>query len=130
MIRLLSTAVFSARSKYAPVALAAVALGSLAVLSSCGLKQTPDTAKGKQLFQQKCASCHTLRAAGSKGAVGPNLDDAFAAAIESGEGRSTVEGVVLKQIKLPQGGQMPANLVKGKDAKAVAEYVAQVAATK
>lgn len=129
-MRVLSTAVFRSCSKYAPAAIVVATLGSLVALSGCGLKQTQDTARGKQLFQQKCGGCHTLRAAGSKGTVGPNLDDAFAAAIKSGEGRSTVEGVVLKQIKLPQGGQMPANLVKGKDAKAVAAYVARVAATK
>jgi len=29
---------------------------------------------GKQIFQKKCAGCHTLKAAGTTGTVGPNLD--------------------------------------------------------
>ena len=33
--------------------------------------------RGKQLFQAKCAACHTLAEAGASGKVGPNLDDAF-----------------------------------------------------
>jgi plastocyanin len=38
--------------------------------------------------------------------------------------------VVREQIAFPQGGQMPADLVKGKDADAVAAYVAEVAGKK
>ena len=38
---------------------------------------TGDRAKGKELFIQKCGSCHTLADAGTKGQIGPNLDDAF-----------------------------------------------------
>jgi cbb3-type cytochrome c oxidase subunit III len=29
---------------------------------------------GKQIFQKKCASCHTLKDAGATGTIGPNLD--------------------------------------------------------
>src|SRR2546423_15539054 len=29
---------------------------------------------GKQIFQKKCAGCHTLKDAGTTGTVGPNLD--------------------------------------------------------
>jgi mono/diheme cytochrome c family protein len=32
------------------------------------------TADGATLFKQNCASCHTLKAAGATGQVGPNLD--------------------------------------------------------
>ena len=35
-----------------------------------------DTSRGKQLFQEKCAFCHTLAEANAKGTVGPNLDEA------------------------------------------------------
>lgn len=38
-----------------------------------------DLAKGRQMFQQgttpACAVCHTLRDAGTTGAIGPNLDE-------------------------------------------------------
>jgi plastocyanin len=87
----------------------------------------PDLARGKQLFTQRCGSCHVLTDAGSRGTIGPNLDDSFRQAIADGLGRDTVEGVVSEQIAFPQGGQMPANLVKGDDRKAVAAYVAETA---
>jgi cbb3-type cytochrome c oxidase subunit III len=29
---------------------------------------------GKEIFQKKCASCHTLKDAGATGTIGPNLD--------------------------------------------------------
>ena len=44
--------------------------------------------------------------------------------MRTGLGRSTIAGVVEQQIDLPQGGQMPANIVTGNDARDVAEYVA------
>lgn len=107
------------------LALAAVTM--LAAFSGCGLEQPSDVTGGKDLFVQKCGSCHGLKAAGTSGNVGPNLDYSFGAAVKSGESRKTVKGVVLKQIQFPMGSEMPANLVKGKDADAVAEYVSQVA---
>jgi plastocyanin len=93
------------------------------VLGACG-NSKPDTAAGKQLFTQRCGACHVLANAGTKGVQGPNLDLAFTQDLRDGLGRSTIQGVVRKQIALPQGGVMPANLVKGKDADAVAAYVA------
>ena len=36
-----------------------------------------DVGVGQEIFTQKCGSCHTLADAGTKGAVGPNLDAAF-----------------------------------------------------
>ena len=102
--------------------LLAIAVAS-AALTACGNDQS-DVAKGKQLFTQRCGACHVLANAGTKGVQGPNLDLAFAQSIKDGLGRSTIEGVVKEQIAFPQGGQMPANLVTGKDAEAVAAYVA------
>jgi plastocyanin len=92
-------------------------------ITACG-NSTPDEATGKQLFTQKCGACHVLDNAGTKGTQGPNLDFAFKKAIADGLGRSTVKGVVLKQIEFPQGGVMPPRLVTGDDAEAVAAYVA------
>jgi uncharacterized cupredoxin-like copper-binding protein/mono/diheme cytochrome c family protein len=103
--------------------------GAVAALAGCG-GDKPDMANGKQLFTQRCGSCHTLADADTKGTIGPNLDDAFRQDVADGLGRSTIEGVVRKQIALPQGPQMPANLVTGQDADDVAAYVADVVAKK
>ena len=92
-------------------------------IGACG-SDKPDEAKGKQLFTQKCGACHVLANAGTKGVQGPNLDLAFKQSIADGLGRSTIKGVVQKQIEFPQGGVMPSQLVKGDDAEAVAAYVA------
>ena len=86
-----------------------------------------DTDRGKQLFLQKCGGCHTLAAAGTHGNQGPNLDDAFQASRKQGFKQATIEQVVRDQIELAVP-PMPANLVKGTDADAVAAYVASVAA--
>jgi len=94
------------------------------VAAGCGSEPEPDLARGKELFTQRCGACHILENAGTKGVQGPNLDLAFAAAVRDGLGRSTIEGVVRKQIQLPMGPEMPADLVTGEDADAVAAYVA------
>ena len=49
----------------------------MVALTGCDLGPKPDLARGQQLFTQNCGSCHTLTAAGTNGAVGPNLDFAF-----------------------------------------------------
>jgi cbb3-type cytochrome c oxidase subunit III len=103
--------------------------------------QRPDLQNGQQLFTQSCAACHTLAAAGTNGTIGPNLDNAFAEDRQQGYLDSTIENVVLDQIRLGSGPiatyttnkkftpqtPMPANLVKGQDAIDVAAYVASVA---
>jgi mono/diheme cytochrome c family protein len=108
----------------APWIAAALAAGTLSLAAGCGGDSQPDVDRGKELFTQRCGACHILENAGTKGVQGPNLDLAFKQSIADGLGRSTVEGVVRKQIALPMGRQMPANLVEGADADAVAAYVA------
>jgi plastocyanin len=104
---------------------AALAAGMLLAGAGCGeVAENGDTARGKELFTQKCGACHILENAGTKGVQGPNLDLAFKQSLADGLRRSTIRGVVRKQIELPQGGQMPPNLVAGADADAVAAYVA------
>ena len=39
-----------------------------------GAKIVGDPARGKVFFKVYCSSCHTLKAAGATGRVGPNLD--------------------------------------------------------
>jgi plastocyanin len=103
---------------------AALAAGTMFLAAGCGSDEKPDLARGKELFTQRCGACHILENAGTKGVQGPNLDLAFKQSVADGLGRSTIQGVVREQIALPQGGQMPANLVEGADADAVAAYVA------
>ena len=118
-------------------------VGALAVLcatfvvAGCGTVGIPDASAdkslGKQLFTQKCGSCHTLADAGTSGKIGPNLDNAFERSRTDGLGEATVRQVVRGQIAYsvvdPSTGStgMPRDLVKGADADAVAAYVASVA---
>jgi cbb3-type cytochrome c oxidase subunit III len=109
---------------------AVVSLAAALLAGGCGtggISKSGDADRGKQLFLQKCGGCHTLAAAGTHGNQGPNLDDAFQASRKQGFKQVTIEQVVRDQIELAVP-PMPANLVKGADADAVAAYVASVAA--
>jgi len=72
---------------------------------------------GRQLFGERCANCHTLKAASAVAQVGPNLDNLrppenlVLNAIENGRARGN--------------GNMAADLVEGEDAKDVASFVAK-----
>jgi mono/diheme cytochrome c family protein len=60
-----------------------------------------NTQSGHDLFVKACGSCHTLADAGTKGTIGPNLDDAFAQSRSTGMTDSTFEQVVHDQIWYP-----------------------------
>ena len=108
-------------------------LGALAIggalafgLAGCSIKrgESIDLVAGKKAFVGKCGSCHVLGRAGTKGNVGPNLDEAFRNSLRVGLERSTVDGVVKQQILFPEiGGVMPAKLVSPKLARDIAAYV-------
>ena len=68
---------------------------------------------GKSLFAAKCGSCHTLKAAGTNGSFGPNLDQL-----------KPSKAIVLTTIKKGPG-PMPAGLYKGADADKVATFVSE-----
>ncbi len=109
-------------------ALAASALVTALAASGCGREEESDLVNGKALYSQKCGSCHVLGRAATKGAQGPNLDEAFGPSRRDGLGEKTVEGVVLRQIAhVRKNSKMPKDLVTGKDAKDVAAYVAMAA---
>ena len=112
------------KSFRSPLAALAVAATAALVGAGCGSDEPADLARGQELFTQRCGACHILENAGTKGVQGPNLDLAFKESLDDGLGRSTIAGVVEQQIDLPQGGEMPANIVNGQDARDVAEYVA------
>jgi len=83
------------------------------------IRLTKQERDGRQVFGQRCASCHTLAAARATGKVGPNLDKLMppaglvADAVVSGRQRGN--------------GTMPAGIVQGRDIAAVAAFVAAVA---
>ncbi len=112
------------RCLLALAALAAVALPA----SGCGTSNA-DPERGRTLFKQNCGTCHTLAQAGTTATIGPNLDDAFAAARAAGEGGDTVEGIVKAQVEFPRPSNsnsavsMPADVVSGQDLEDVAAYV-------
>jgi plastocyanin len=102
----------------------------MVALSGCAIKHpTANLVRGKQLFVQKCGSCHTLSHAATSGVVGPNLDDAFHQDRADGVKSTSIQGLVDYWIRYPNTqGTMPAMLFKGQDAQSVAAYVGQVAA--
>jgi cbb3-type cytochrome c oxidase subunit III len=105
-------------------------LGALLLLAGCGTggkapSKGADQANGQKLFKSTCGGCHVLAAAGSQGTTGPNLDDAFSGSKKQGFKLSTIENVVLDQIR-EANPPMPKNLVRGQDALDVSAYVAAV----
>jgi mono/diheme cytochrome c family protein len=84
-----------------------------------GVKLSAADERGRDVFAERCATCHTLAAANAVGKVGPNLDQLrppkalILDAIQKGRARGQ--------------GQMPANLVDGQQAQEVADFVAKVA---
>src|SRR5439155_6824152 len=70
--------------------------------------------KGKTLFRQNCASCHTLAAVNARGVSGPNLDQI---------GQVT-KSRVLNALRIGGigDGRMPAGILQGSNAEAVAAF--------
>lgn len=75
--------------------------------------------EGRELFADKCATCHSLGDTNSVGKVGPDLDNRILPA-------AAIEKVILEG-RAAGKGQMPRELYNGEDAKHVAEYVEYVA---
>jgi len=118
-------------ARTAALVVLAAAATAVAGCTNSGSQETADLVNGKQLFVEKCGSCHTMGRAGTKGLTGPNLDEAFAVARAEDWGDDSIRGVVLGQIGFPgRGLDMPADIVTGEDAEDVAAYVATVAARK
>ena len=80
---------------------------------------TASEERGKAIFRQTCASCHSLAAVNARGVTGPSLDQI---------GEVTPERIV-NAIENGGTGQglMPAGLLEGQEAQDVANYVAKVA---
>jgi mono/diheme cytochrome c family protein len=111
----------------------AALIAAVLVISGCGTT-TGDIARGRVLFETKCGVCHALAQAGTTANIGPNLDDAFAAAREAGGfDAATVEGIVKAQVDDPRpsngnpAASMPAKIVEGQDLDDVAAYLGKYA---
>ena len=96
-----------------------------------GIKLTGAEKHGRVLFGEHCAVCHTLSAANANGKVGPNLDQLKPPA--SLVLRTINNGCLQKPATTsdPQNclgqGTMPADIIEGKDAEEVAQFVGAVA---
>jgi mono/diheme cytochrome c family protein len=108
-----------------------VALAAVASLSACGtqsisVSKKDPTYKGAQLFAQRCSGCHTLDKVGAQGSAtkvrdrervdGPNFNV-----------RKEQVSQILYAIRNGgfSGAIMPENIVVGKDAQAVAQFLAK-----
>jgi mono/diheme cytochrome c family protein len=93
------------------------AVGGTGALTTAKLTKEEDL--GKTLFQQQCKTCHALAATNARGVTGPNLDQI---------GEVTPQRI---ETAIKNGGtgqkRMPARLLEGEEAAAVAKYVAKVA---
>ena len=94
-----------------PALLAATRTAAGSGGSGSGSGGTTTASDGKSLFKGKCGACHTLKAAGTGGSFGPNLDDI-----------KPDKATVLTTIKNGPGA-MPNDLYTGADAEKVAEFV-------
>lgn len=93
--------------------------------TAAGVHLTHREIKGRELFVDSCAVCHTLKAVNAVGRIGPNLDKRVTE--EPAEARKElVLGTILSG-RARGLGNMPAKLYEGPQAEEVAEFVAAVA---
>jgi mono/diheme cytochrome c family protein len=92
-----------------------------------GIKLTSKEAQGRELFARSCGYCHTLAATKSVGRIGPDLDVRVGEEISTPAGRKALVENAIKEGRARGLGQMPALLYQGKEAEAIAEFVATVA---
>jgi mono/diheme cytochrome c family protein len=98
-----------------------------ASVATGGVHLNTEQQHGRYLFSQSCAVCHTLRAAKSSGMVGPNLDVRLGSQIATETGRRELVLNAIAEGRARGLGQMPAQLYQGRDAEAIASFVAAVA---
>ena len=90
-----------------------------------GVTLTASEADGRDIFAERCATCHTLKAANAVGKVGPNLDTLVGGLDAKGQKAFVLSAI--KQGRAQGRGQMPAGLVDGQDATDVAAFISAVA---
>jgi mono/diheme cytochrome c family protein len=120
----MTRAMTAAKAPAIVAVLVALAAGIAANAAGGTATSAPDAAKARSLFRSNCGSCHRLKAAGTRGTDGPNLDKRF-----KGVPRKKIARVTKRAI-VNGAGSMPAGLLGGRKAKRVAAYVASVAGHK
>lgn len=117
--RVVILAIYLALGVGVPVAVIAARGDALGAGRLAATPEDATLARGKELFAQTCATCHSLGAVNARGVTGPSLDEL---------GEMTPERVLTAIETGGTGkGLMPAKLLEGEDAQAVAEYLAAVA---
>jgi mono/diheme cytochrome c family protein len=101
--------------------------GNRAATTIGGLRLNAEQQHGRLLFGESCALCHTLAASNAVGRTGPNLDIRLGSEIATEAGRRALVLNAIAEGRARGLGQMPAQLYQGRDAEAVADYVAAVA---
>jgi cytochrome c551 len=86
-----------------------------------------DEVSGREAFAQHCSTCHTLHGANAVGKVGPNLDLLIGGLGGTQQSRAAFVLGAINQGRERGAGQMPAQLVVGRQATDVANFVAAVA---
>lgn len=82
--------------------------------------------KGRELFSQSCAVCHTLKAVNAVGRIGPILDKRVPEEPTLQARRELVLGAILEGRSRGLG-NMPKKLYEGPEAEDIAAFVAAVA---
>jgi mono/diheme cytochrome c family protein len=98
-----------------------------ASVGSGGVHLNAEQQHGRVLFSESCAVCHTLAATKSQGHVGPNLDVRLGSQIPTEAGRRALVLSAIAEGRARGLGQMPALLYQGRDAEAIADFLAATA---
>jgi mono/diheme cytochrome c family protein len=92
-----------------------------------GVRLTAEEQHGRVLFSDSCTFCHTLGATNSVGRIGPNLDIRVGKEVTTEAARRALVLSAVTEGRALGLGNMPANLYQGREAEAVADFVAAVA---
>jgi mono/diheme cytochrome c family protein len=92
-----------------------------------GVKLNAEQQHGRVLFSQTCAVCHKLAATNSQGHIGPDLDVRLGSEIATIAGRRALVLSAIAEGRARGNGDMPARLYQGREAEAIADFLAAVA---
>jgi mono/diheme cytochrome c family protein len=106
-------------------------LAALLALGACGsqgiqIADSDPNHEGAEIFDENCAGCHTLEAAGSKGSSTQVTSKEYKDGPNFNERKETKEDV-LYAIRNGgfSSGPMPQNIVTGDDAQKIADFIAK-----